>query len=360
MSDTRGASIGGAGADSTTTAPAGPGPIWDVINGFAGYWALHTGVDLGLFDALASGGSDADALAAATGVRDPQDLALLADVLVSLGLLGTDGLRYQLTPSAQRFLVSSSPASMVELVRCSPGPHSAWPALGHTLRAGAPAPQIGAELGALYPRLVRATAGTQRAVADGVAAALTERDLWGSTAPVLLDLGCGSGAWLAGLLDGAGEGAGAVAVDLPHVLDEARATLAGRPVTFVAGDYLDVELPVERADVVVLAHVLRAEPAPRAAALVARALDLLAGRGTLLVADYFRPDAAQLMPAYPAARHELMLSLTMRASTAGRGVTEAQLHGWLADRHAEVACVIEPVARQRVHIVRARQTGGTG
>src|SRR5690606_23149998 len=52
-----------------------PAPVWDVINGFAAYWALQAAVDLGVFDALDAGPLTTAQLAAATGVGDPGDLA---------------------------------------------------------------------------------------------------------------------------------------------------------------------------------------------------------------------------------------------------------------------------------------------
>ncbi len=45
-----------------------PAPVWDAINGFAAYWALHAAVELGLFEALADQQLTTGQLAAATGV----------------------------------------------------------------------------------------------------------------------------------------------------------------------------------------------------------------------------------------------------------------------------------------------------
>lgn len=333
-----------------------PAPVWDVINGFARYWALHSAVEIGVFECLADGAATDDELAAATGVRDASDVTLLAQVLVTLGLLATDGERWRLTPVAKRFLVASSPASMVGLVRHSPGPKQAWPDLAATLREGGPAQPVRDELDALYPDLVEATAATQSAVAVGVAGELRSRGLW-SGSGVVVDFGCGSGAWLRALLDTAPKAYG-IAVDLPHVLRSARERLAGQDVTLVPGDYLDVELPVAHADVVVLAHVLRAEDDESARALVARAFGLLAEGGVLLVADYFRPADGGETDTYLAAGHDLTLALTMRASTRGRGLTEDALATWCAEHGARSVAVVEPVPRQRVHLV-VRDTAAT-
>jgi ubiquinone/menaquinone biosynthesis C-methylase UbiE len=326
------------------TAPPSPGPVWDVINGYAAYWTLHAAVDLGLFDKL-DRPMPARELASALGMAE-SDATLLAELLVGLGLLDTAAGAFAVTPVAARFLTNASPASMVDLVHAAPGPHRGWPQLAATLRRGTPAEEVGDALNDLYPQLVRATAATQKAVAAGVARELADRGAW--RLPVtIVDLGCGSGAWLQALLEAAGAEASAVAVDRGAVLDVARTTLVGTNVSFVDGDYLDAPLPVEQARVVVLAHVLRAEPPERAEHLVRRAFQLLEPGGYLAVADYFRPDSAGTAEQYRAARHELTLAMTMRASTGGCGITEGQLAAWVG---REPVAIVEPIPRQSVQL----------
>jgi SAM-dependent methyltransferase len=368
--------------------PPGPGPVWDVINGFTSYWALSAALDLGLFDALAEHtdpgpGPDASQLAAAIGASGPGPVTVLAETLVALGLLGAEGDRFRLTPVAERYLVSSSPASMAALVRYSPGPPEAWPALAATVRAGAPAPAVTERLAELYPPLVRATGPTQAGVATAVAAELERRGLWPEK-PVVVDLGCGSGAWLTALLRTRPDGT-AVAVDRPEVLAIAEQAAVDAGVrdrlATVAGDYLEAELPVASADVVLLAHVLRAEPADRARRLLARAVGLAGPEGVVVVVDYVRPDPAGAPPSgedrpgaatagepgeagdrgavCAAARHELLLSLTMLASTAGLGVTVADLRTWAGAAGAELTDSFEPVPRQHVRLIRTTRNTRT-
>jgi SAM-dependent methyltransferase len=330
------------------TAPASPAPVWDVINGFAAYWTLHAAVELGVFDALGGEARSAADLAAALGVAEG-DMTLLAELLVALDLLDTEHGRFRANAVAQRYLTSASPASMTALVHAAPGPHEAWLELAATLRNGGPSAATVTALDRLYAQLVRATAATQRAVAAGVARELTQRGTWATPGSVV-DLGCGSGVWLDELLAAAGPDWSAVAVDRGAVLDEARGTLRGRTVRFVDGDYLDTELPGEPVRVVVLAHVLRAEPVERAERLVRRAVDLLEPGGVLAVADYFRPDSGGTAEGYRAARHDLTLAMTMRASTGGRGIAESRLADWAGAAGAHPAAVLEPIPRQRVHL----------
>ncbi|MFJ4772233.1 methyltransferase dimerization domain-containing protein [Streptomyces uncialis] len=371
MSAARAAPVGPATA---LPAPVGPAPVWDMINGFTSYWALSAALDLGLFDALAEDtrtGLDSARLADAIGAAGPGPVTVLAETLVALGLLDADEDRFRLAPVAERYLVSTSPASMAALVRYSPGPPEGWPGLAETVRTGAPDPAVSAGLTELYPALVRATGPTQTGVATAVAAELERRGWWPEQ-PTVVDLGCGSGAWLTALLRTRPNGT-VVAVDRPDVLPiaERAATDAGlrERMIPVVGDYLDVPLPVAAADVVVLAHVLRAEPASRASQLLARAVELAGADGVVVVVDYPRPDPARARrdgeddedrgAVCGAARHELLLSLTMLASTAGLGVTDADLRAWAGAAGAELVDSFEPVPRQHVSLIRSRSRSRT-
>lgn len=334
-----------------------PGPVWDVINGYAAYGALCAALELGVFDALVEAPADAEGLAQRTGVADPVHAALLADTLVSLGFLDADGTRYGLAPVAERFLVTGSPAQMTALVQLSPGPREAWADLAATLRRGTSVVRVDADPGAFYPDLVAATAPTQRAVASAVAARLDTAGLL-PEAPTVVDLGAGSGAWAAALLAARPEG-NALAVDLPEVVaTTARLTTdVGDRLTTIAGDYLEVELPAH-ADVVVLGHVLRAEPFDRARALLHRAICLAGRTGTVVVADYPRPDPAapgtgERSAELAGARHELLLSLTMLAATGGCGMSEQQLRSWCAEADASILERLEPLPRQHVFLIRS-------
>jgi len=354
---------------ATVGAPVSPAPVWDVINGFSSYWALRTALDLGVFDALAGGQArDGAELSRAVGAADRAPVTVLADTLIALGLLTSDDDgRYRLNAAAERYLTSGSPASMAALVRHSPGPARSWPELAHTIRRGSPDPSLAAELAAFYPELAPATAPTQAAVAAAVGHELERRGRW-PDAPVIVDLGCGSGAWLATLLAQSPDATG-VGVELPDVLPVAERTAAEAAVrdrlTLLGGDYLAVALPVERADVVVLAHVLRAEPAERAQRLLRRAIELAGPDGVVVVADYPRPDdatddaatddapAADRTAACAAAKHELLLSLTVLASTPGAGVTVAALRDWAGAAGAELITALEPIPRQHVYLIAA-------
>jgi len=91
---------------------ADPGRVWQIINGFAGYWTVVAAVQLGLFDALAAGPRPAGALLADCPPETVARVAVLADALVALELLDADDGCYSLTATAATHLLSAAPRSM--------------------------------------------------------------------------------------------------------------------------------------------------------------------------------------------------------------------------------------------------------
>ena len=311
-----------------------PGAVWRIIHGYTAYWAAVAGVRLGLFDALADGPLDPAGLAGrcAAGAGGPDGVAVIADALTAVGLLERDAGVYRLSGPADAHLVGGRPGSMADLLIWSPGPPANWPALDRTVRGSGPPCPVDDDF---YAQLVDATFPAQVAVAgavlDGLAPAPGAR---------LLELGAGRGPWTVALL-GADPGASAVLNDLPRVLAATGASLgplAGR-CAFVPGDYLSSALPAGPFDLVVLGHVLRAEPDDRAARLVARAAGCLAGRGRLVVTEYLggRDPVAHPQPA--------LLAVTMLAATAqGRVRTAGQIEAWIEAAGCAVVARPDPIA----------------
>ncbi|KPM54095.1 methyltransferase [Frankia sp. R43] len=333
----------------------GPAPVWEVIHGFTRYWAVVAALDLGLLEQLAAGPRPASVLAVAVGV-DEHRTALLADTLVALGLLTHEpAVGYRLSAVAATYLLAGAPRTMVALVRGAPGPHERWPELARTLRRGAPAVRIEDDPGGFYPALASATAPVQRQVARAVVDTLSPI----GPDPLVIDLGAGAAPWTLAFLT-AWPRARALAVELPEVVAVTEGAIAavgdaavdavraGARVRVVAGDYHQVELPDAAADVVVLGHVLRAESVAGARRLVARAAAALRPGGTLVVADYPRPEVPTA-PSTPA----LLMGLTMLASTGGDGVFRvADLHGWMRAAGLEPAATLQPLPGQTVMTAR--------
>lgn len=353
---------GAPGASAPDGQPPAPAPVWELIHGVRRYWAVVAALDLGLFEALAHGPRDAAGLAEAMGA-DPHRVGLLADTLVAMGLLTTPDLTtpdeggpaggagraaergYALAPVAAHYLLAGARRSMATLVRTGPGPHERWPELADTLRRGGPRVRVEDDPGAFYPALARGTAPVQRAVATAIA---RELPVPAGPEPLVVDLGAGAAPWALAFLQ-AWPAARGLAVELPevaHVTEEAAAASpsAGGRLTVLAGSYHQVELPEAAADVVVLGHVLRAEPRAGARQLVARAAATLRPGGVLVVADYPRPDRPT-----PAATPDLLMALTILATTGGQGAFSVDdLHGWMRDAGLEPGATHHPLPGQTV------------
>lgn len=95
-----------------------PTPVLDLLNAFRTSAAMFAAVSLGIFDHLAGGPLDLDALAARLPANSDA-LGRLLDVCASLGLLSRQGNRYANTPAASAYLCKDSPARMTGYITYS-------------------------------------------------------------------------------------------------------------------------------------------------------------------------------------------------------------------------------------------------
>jgi SAM-dependent methyltransferase len=334
-------------SDAPDAAPD-PGAVWGVVDGFTTYWAVVALLRLGVFEALTAGGLALDALAVTTGTA-PHRLEPLCATARSRGLLRRDDERWALTPTSATFLVRASPASMAELVERSPGPHAAWAALDRTA-VGGPADPVGPSF---HATLVEATAPTQLAAAAGTATALGI----GTTRRVehVLDLATGAAPWASALLE-ADPDAVATCNDLPEVVGVAQRAVAARGLAarcrWLPGDVAHVPLP--SADVVVVAHLLRAGSPTWARAVLRRAAASVRPGGLLLVADYFLDDDHLGPPV------SVRMGLTMVASTAeGRALVRSEVSAWMAGEGLVDVQAIRPVPFQEVLVAERPAAAGS-
>ena len=135
-----------------------------------------------------------------------------------------------------------------------------------------------------------------------------------STTPAarILDVGAGGAPWAIAMLTACPQGS-AVVNDLPGVLDVARRKTAEFGVAdrceFRPGDYFEIDVEPGAYDIVVLGHVCRAEGAPGAQRLIARAFEALKPGGRVVLADYFQDPERKLNP------HAVLMGVTMMAAT---------------------------------------------
>jgi hypothetical protein len=141
----------------------------------------------------------------------------------------------------------------------------------------------------------------------------------------------------------------AVVNDVPGVLDDAAAVIAGRGlserVELRVGDFHTLAIEPNAYDLVVLGHVCRTEGDAGAASLVRRSHDALRVSGQIVLADYFADNDRK----YNA--FGVQMGLTMLANTrAGRTVTNEQAAGWLRDAGFSAIRLLEPIGFNFVYV----------
>jgi ubiquinone/menaquinone biosynthesis C-methylase UbiE len=325
--------------------PPPSGAVWSVINAGNTYWMLVAAIDLGVFDALEPGTpTTANELSANLGVSQ-DGLRHLLDCLVTLEFLDQiDGL-YELTETAERYLRSDGPASMVSLVRVSPGPIENWMGLAETIRSGHVKTPIDDDIAGFYHPLISATFPTQYRVASRLGAIMG----WSRYTNLrVLDLGAGAAPWSSALLEQA-KNSTAVVNDFQLIVEVAEATMASKGFSecceFRAGNFHEIDIEEGGYDMVFLGHVCRTEGEDRTDSLVKRAVAGLKPGGAIVVADYFSDNDRR------ANAFGVMMGLTMLANTRyGGAITFDQMYRHLAVNQMENIRVLEPIGANMVFV----------
>ena len=144
----------------------------------------------------------------------------------------------------------------------------------------------------------------------------------------IIDVGCGSGVWSLALAKSV-PGARVTGVDLPAVLKNfltrAESLGLGDRVDAIEGDMHTVGLPAANWDLLVIANVLRLEPADSARNLVQRLGAVVRPGGSVLVVDALAGGT----PEKDRARAIYALHLALRTSS-GRVHSQDEIIAWLA------------------------------
>ncbi len=332
------------GRPYTDYKPPAAAVVWDVIEGFGRFHVLVAAIELGVFDALEAGPAGVDELAEQLEVSAPH-LGTLLEGVTSVGLLERHRDRFQLNDAARRYMLSSSPASMADLVGVAPGPLANWSQLADTVRNGVPSDPIENDPASFYVPLVEGTFTTINRCAKRADLQLRYSAL---DAPRVLDLGAGGAPWAIAVLE-ATEAGTAVINDLDDVLAVARRKVAERGLDsrceFRPGDFHRIDIEDDRYDIVVLGHVCRTEGIDGARHLIARAYQALRPGGRVILGDYFADESRSH------AAHALMMGATMMASTRqGTVFTSGQVGDWLNDAGFADIRLIEPIGFQLVFV----------
>lgn len=258
------------------------------------YWyseVLFASLELNIFGLLAQCPSTVDMLAGKTGY-DSDGLSRLLEVLAALGLVVEYEGEFSNGPLASNRLVPQSPGYLGDflLYRRYFAPH--WQRLAGRVREGARANERCEDESAeqyqqrtfSYVRALDLQAGLKAAEAlERIKAFI------GSAPRLILDAGCGAGAWGRSFLK-EWPASRAVLFDLPETLRAARKLYPGPEkwdrTLSVGGSLFEPCIAPRSFDLIVISNVVHAYGRREAARILANLSACLAPGGTLIVHDY--------------------------------------------------------------------------
>lgn len=291
-----------------------------------GYWstcALHAGVKLGVFTALAERAMSAGELAGQIEA-DARGAAMLLDALAALDLLEKSGDMYQSTPFAVAYLSRTSPHYLGHIIMHHHHLMSGWAHLDEAVASGGPLRE-------------RMSGGSDAAVRESFLLGMFNLAML--TAPKivpeinlvgrrrLLDLGGGPGTYAIHFCRHNPE-LSAVVYDLPTTREFAEKTIGSfgldSRIAFNDGDFLHKGIEGSF-DVAWLSHILHGEGPEGCAVILQKAMAALEPGGMILVQEFILDDSLD-GPLFPA-----LFSLNMLLGTpAGQAYSQGDLLGMLA------------------------------
>jgi SAM-dependent methyltransferase len=302
-----------------------PGPLMKLSTAYWDSQVLLTANRIGLFDVLAEGALDIDAVASRLKTV-PRPTRLLLKACVGLGLLEEHPNGFRNSPLSSTFLVSGKPAYMGNAIRYSDNLYGGWGALETALREDRPVVAAETYLGR-DPRKTRDFVHGMHDRAMGIGRALVGLvDLAGRRR--MFDIGGGPGTYSA-LFALRYPELRSVVMDLPEVVAIAAEIIAGMGVadrvSTLAGDYKQTPFPND-VDVVLISGVFHRESEDTCRQLIERAAESLSPGGLLLISDVFT-DAGGTQPAFAA-----MFGLNMMLSAPDGGVhADSDVVRWMTD-----------------------------
>jgi 2-polyprenyl-3-methyl-5-hydroxy-6-metoxy-1,4-benzoquinol methylase len=290
-----------------------PEPLMQMMQGMHVTAILQAGVQLGIFDQIAAGNTDAATIAVKAGA-DERGTRILLDALAALRLLEKDGC-YRLSPLADAFLVSSRPSyfgGMTDILD-SELFWQAFSRFGEAVRRGGTILDQHAEVpgNQFWEMFARSSAG----IAVPASHALAERlQPWAAHRNSLevLDTACGSG--LFGLtLAARYPQARVTLLDWPNVLTRTRRNVEktglDERVNYIAGDVFEVPLGGPY-DLIVASHVFHHFTEQRCLDLLRRLAGALTPTGRLTIHDFTATGHRPADEPFPALFSALMLAWT--------------------------------------------------
>lgn len=278
--------------------------VFDMLLAYKNTAVLNTGIELGIFDAIAAGANTPGEVAHKQSL-DPRATRLLLNALSSLGLLDSDGSTYWFPAEADKLLVRGSPDFVGDMAKVMSSKWE-WDALS-TLpdavrRGGTVAAQHAETPGYAYWEDFAAYAGAVATPAAKLTADVLATWATGRERLNVLDMACGHGLYgytLAARQPNARIWSLDWANVLPVALARAKQMGIADRVRAIAGDMFEVDLGGPY-DAVFITNVLHHFSQARAIELLRRAGAVLAEDGRIVVVGFTVGDAP---PAEDAAAH---------------------------------------------------------
>jgi len=288
---------------------------------------LTTSVRMKVFAHIAAGLHTTAEIARAAGASE-RGVRMLLDALVAFQLLSKSAGRYQLMPSAQKYLVPEGPDYLGAIFEDD----TLWESWGHlteAVRTGKPPRRVEnqAEAEKFFPILVRSLHVMNREPAQRMARVL---GVGGSRRGLrALDVACGSGVWGIAVAE-ADPTAHVTMQDFPGVLEQTRTYVQRHGLAercdYLAGDLKQVDFGQDRYDLALLGNIVHSEGEASSRDLFRRLHRALRSQGKLVVIDIL-PNEDRTGP--PRA---LSFALNMLVNTeAGDVYTLGEYTQWLKE-----------------------------
>lgn len=269
----------------------GPGPLLDIFGAVA-FRSVLAGVKLGVFDALHGGPLTSDDLATRIGVNE-RGVTVLLETLISLGYVTKKGHRYANTVMTRKWLVQSSPSSMVDgYLYWDTILRELWVNLEETIRTGQPPTHLYDWI-ETHPATSRAFQQWMVAIAHLNATEIISKLQLPPTARRVVDIGGGHAMYSVALCRRYPQLTTTV-IDSPEALKVAQETVAAEQmndrITLRAGDFLHDDLGTGY-DVALLFNIVHGLDASQNRVLVQKVADALVAGGQIAIVEQLADKA---------------------------------------------------------------------
>ena len=268
----------------------------EIINLALGYQVsqvLFAALHLDIFNLLDRGEMDSTALANALQ-SDRNSVRRLLNVLLDLGLLEYRDHNYRTTPAASRYLVKGKSGYVGNIVQHSSNLWHFWDGLEQQVKTGCAREPEQEDLNAFPLRLKEYLAAMHDSAAsksDSIADALSIGDFRN-----MLDIGCGPGTYAIAFAE-CNPNLTATLIDLEPNLVYAREnrsnSSARERIRTCTCQVLEDKIPGSGYDLVFISNLIHIYSEEEVRQIFAKAWDVLAPLGTMVVHDYLLSDPGQ-------------------------------------------------------------------